>query len=125
MRILFAINGYGQKMNSRVLVSAAVVMFAMQGCGPSKPIPEFEMLDPVPVGWRMTPEEVVLAATSYCEGLGITDHVRQGPPTLIVDEFEGQRYWSLGYYKNSTMPGDHFGLLLNDATGIIEYEPGE
>lgn len=112
-------------MKSRVLVVAAVAMLSIQSCGRSKPIPEFEMLDPVPVGWRMTPEEVVSAATSYCEGLSMTDHIRQGPPTVIVDEFEGQRYWSLGYHKNSRMPGDHFGLLINDATGMIEYEPGE
>lgn len=123
--VVFTINGHGQDMNRQVLIAAVVVMLAMQGCGRSKPIPEFEMLVPVPVGWRMTPEEAVLAATSYCEGLGMTDHIRQGPPALIVDEFEGQRYWSLGYHKNSKMPGDHFGLLINDATGMIEYEPGE
>lgn len=85
----------------------------------------YDMVDPVPVGWRMSPDEVVLVATRYCEDRGMTAHIRQGPPAIVVDVYEGERYWSLGYHQNSTYPGDHFGLTINDTTGIIEYDAGE
>ncbi|TWU40272.1 hypothetical protein Q31b_36190 [Novipirellula aureliae] len=102
-----------------------VALLWIQGCSDARPIPAYDMVDPVPSGWRMTPDEAVLAATSYCEQSEMTSHIRLGPPSIVVDEFDGERLWYLGYHQNSTMPGDHFGLLINDSTGEIQYEPGE
>ncbi|WP_182871428.1 hypothetical protein [Stieleria mannarensis] len=96
----------------------------MLGCVRSTPVPEYDMVDPEPVGWRMSPDDVVAAATRYCEETGMTDHIRQGPPAIVVDVYEGERYWSLGYHQNSRFPGDHFMLTINDSTGEIEYDAG-
>lgn len=104
---------------------ALVIVLGIEGCGRSTPVPEYDMVDPAPVGWRMSPDEVVVAATRYCEDAGMTDHIRQGPPSIVVHVYEGERYWSLGYHQNSRYHGDHFMLTLNDSTEQIEFLGGE
>lgn len=111
-------------MNFTASIIRITMLLCCLGCNDPRPIPPYDIIDVVPVGWRMTPDEVVLAATSYCENVGMTAHIRLGPPTIVVDEYEGQRFWSLGYHQHSKMPGDHFSILINDSTGEIEYEPG-
>ena len=112
-------------MNRPAKLIAIVTLFGLQGCERSEPVPKYDMVDTVPTGWNMSPDEVVVAATRYCEEIGMTDHIRQGPPAIVVDVYEGKRYWSLGYHQNSRFPGDHFMLTINDSTGDIEYVAGE
>ena len=83
------------------------------------------MNDPAPEGWRMSPDDVVKAATSFCEARSMEEHILWGPPTIVVDSNGGTRCWLLLYDQNGVYDGDHFLLTVFDSTGEIELLGGE
>lgn len=100
-----------------------VAVLILSGCSPPPAI-QYDMVDEVPIDWNLTPQQVTVAATEYCERTGV-DCARLGPPSIVVDIQDGQRFWCLGYHANSRVHGDHFMLIVNDHTGAIEWVGGE
>ena len=49
----------------------------------------------------------------------------KGPPVIVVDAFEDERLWCLGYHRNSLFPEDDFTIMIDDQTQEIEFEGGE
>ena len=108
-------------------IAILVTVLHLLGCGPdtlSPRTPVFDLVEPVPDGYNLAADEAVRAANSYCRNEGISLPAYE-TPSVSCDSLDGDRFWAILYQGVTPIPGNHFMLLLNDATREIEYVAGE
>jgi hypothetical protein len=114
-----------RSMLTRIATLVIASTLAAPGCTRKEAdVPTYQLVDGTPPFWTMTPDDVAIVATRYCENGGI-ELAQREMPSIGHDTLDGERYWSVLYHGLTRIPGDHFMLLINDATGVIEYVPGE
>jgi len=97
----------------------------LSGCdAPGRSVPAYDLVEGPCSSWSMSPDDVVLTATEYCDRKNINLSA-YSVPRMTCDSLDGERFWSILYDGLTRTPGDHFMLLLNDETGVVEYIPGE
>ncbi len=108
--------------NLKLLAICCVVLV---GCAnEAGTFPRFSLPTPAPKDWDMSPTDAVVVAMRYTADNEIP--LREyGVPRVSSDVFEGERFWAVLYSGRFRIPGDHFMLLINDATKAVEYLPGE
>ena len=105
-----------------------VMLMVLMSCGCSDPvdrtIASFDLVGDVPDHWTLAVDDVIDTSTKYCSRKRI-DLSNYQIPSISCDTLDGDRFWAILYQGVTPMPGNHFMLLLNDATLEIEYVAGE
>ena len=99
------------------------LLVAVIGCGQRPRIPTYQFVDDVPIFTSRSADDAILLANDYCEENGI-DLSQREMPVMSYDALDGVGYWCVLYHGLTRIPGDHFMLLIQDASGEIEYVPG-
>ena len=109
---------------ARLSLLIFALLVASIGCDRSPRVPPYQFIDDAPIFTSRSADDAILLATDYCKRNGIKLENRR-MPVMSYDSLDGVGYWCVLYHGMTRTPGDHFMLLIEDASGEIEYVPGE
>lgn len=112
-------------MQHAILKLITLCCFLTLGCvKQSETLPPISHSTPAPKDWALSPADAVLVAIDYASQHEIP--LREyGNPSATHVVREGERFWVVLFEGKSGTPGDHFTLLIHDATEAVEYVAGE